>query len=465
LQSRNWFWSGWIAFFNTMSHKKKVFFACWCFLSVSIMAAQSVNNSPYSQFGLGNTQPQTFIPQSSMGGLGVSHANGISINNVNPALLSRNTRFTVFDLGIVMQGQETKTSTQAQQSFGGTLQYLSLAFPVTANKPDTAFLKWTTGLSLMPYTTVNYETRTTQPVQGSLTDVYTTNYTGSGGLTRIDFTNGFQLGKNLSLGLKASYIFGDITKQVGSSPRLPSIVVLINPQTGAIAGVTPNSLTTSVINRTNHSDFVFKFGTAYRYKFTKKLFLNAGLTHEFATKLNARLFQSIQNSSPLGSIFISDTLASEVKGFVKLPSQTQVGLSIEEPYRWMIGADFTMVNAKGFRDFDGQSSYQKTGYQFAVGGEWTPNFSSISNYFSRVTYRLGFNHSLLPLSFNGKQLQETGLSTGASFPVGRGLTLLNLGATVGKRGTTDNNLVEERYIRMYLGISINDRWFIPRKID
>ncbi|MBC8112057.1 MAG: hypothetical protein H7Y04_13440 [Verrucomicrobia bacterium] len=448
-----------------MSHKKSFLFACWCFLSVSIIAAQSVNNSPYSQFGLGNIQPQTFIPQSSMGGLGVSYANGISINNVNPALLSRNTRFTVFDLGIVMQGQETKTATQAQQSFGGTLQYLSLAFPVTANKPDTAFLKWTTGLSLMPYTTVNYETRTTQALTGSLTDVYTTNYKGTGGLTRIDFTNGFQLGKNLSLGLKTSYIFGDITKQVSSAPRLPSIVVVTNPQTGAIVGVFPNSLTTSGINRINHSDFVFKLGAAYRYPFSKKLFLNAGVTHEFATKLKSQLFQSIQNSGPTGGVFITDTLASEAKGFVKLPSQTQFGLSIEETYHWMIGADFTILKAKDFRNFDGQPSYQETSYQFTVGSEWTPNFSSISNYFSRVTYRVGFNHSLLPLCFNGKQLQETGLSTGASFPVGRGLTLLNVGATVGKRGTTSNNLVEERYIRMYLGISINDRWFIPRKID
>jgi len=42
---------------------------------------------------------------------------------------------------------------------------------------------------------------------------------------------------------------------------------------------------------------------------------------------------------------------------------------------------------------------------------------------------------------------------------------LNLGFEYGKKGTTDNGLLEEKYVNFRLSLSLNDIWFKKRKID
>jgi len=35
----------------------------------------------------------------------------------------------------------------------------------------------------------------------------------------------------------------------------------------------------------------------------------------------------------------------------------------------------------------------------------------------------------------------------------------------GKRGNKDENILEESYFKIYLGLTFNDQWFIKRKFD
>ena len=46
---------------------------------------------------------------------------------------------------------------------------------------------------------------------------------------------------------------------------------------------------------------------------------------------------------------------------------------------------------------------------------------------------------------------------------------INFGTEFGKRGSIDNGLVQEQFVRLKLGLSImpsvNDRWFVKRKYD
>ena len=36
---------------------------------------------------------------------------------------------------------------------------------------------------------------------------------------------------------------------------------------------------------------------------------------------------------------------------------------------------------------------------------------------------------------------------------------------IGSRGTTDNNLIKENFIRFGIGLTLNDRWFIKTKYE
>ena len=81
--------------------------------------------------------------------------------------------------------------------------------------------------------------------------------------------------------------------------------------------------------------------------------------------------------------------------------------------------------------------------------------------------------------WNPIQLNEMAISFGAGIPIRRTfqevntdegrifkyLALLNLGFEIGQRGTLDNNFIKEKFISARIGITINDKWFIRRKID
>jgi hypothetical protein len=67
------------------------------------------------------------------------------------------------------------------------------------------------------------------------------------------------------------------------------------------------------------------------------------------------------------------------------------------------------------------------------------------------------------LSLRGKQLSEYSVSLGFGFPLKSIRTMVNLGAQVGTRGTTAENLIRETYFKFILGFSIHEKWFVKKK--
>jgi long-subunit fatty acid transport protein len=407
--------------------------------------AQSTGNSPYSQLGIGDINNSAFVPNLAMGSAGASHANGIYINHLNPALLVRN-RITIFDVGVNGQLKRLQTSNSSQKDFGGNLGYLAYAFP--------AARKWTIGATLRPYSNVNYEINASGPVAGNPASQARYIYMGEGGLTSVELTNAVNIVGGLSLGLRASYIFGNITNESVSSIDMP--------------GVNPTRL--AYVKRTNYSDFIFNTGLVYRHKLRDKLFLNGGLVYDFATNIRGTRFTGFQQRNAADNTALQvgyDTLAKDIKGTVSLPAQYKIAVSLDAPFHWAILADFSYQDWSSYKDYGTQETLG-SGYTLALGGEWTPDINSVSNYLKRITYRTGLHYSQTPILLNNEQIIDFGINFGTSVPVGRGFSNLNLAFTAGQRGTLNNNLIKEQYFRVAVGFTLNglyDRWFQKNKID
>jgi long-subunit fatty acid transport protein len=381
-----------------------------------------------------------------MGGVGVSHANGIYINHINPALLVRN-RITIFDVGVNGQLKRLQTNNSSQKDFGGNLGYLSYAFP--------AAKKWTIGATLRPYSNVNYEIKASGPVSGNPVAQANYIYKGEGGLTTVELTNAVNIIEGLSLGVRASYIFGDITNESASS----------------VEGTT-NNIQLAYVRRTNYSDFLFNAGLVYRQKLKEKLFINGGLVYDFSTNVKGTRFTGFQqrnlsDGTPLLAGAGYDTLSKDIRGTVSLPAQYKVGISLDAPFHWAVMADFSYQDWSDYKDFNSQETLG-SGYTFALGGEWTPDINSVSSYLKRITYRTGLHYAETPILLNNEQITDFGINFGASVPVGRGFSTLNLALTAGQRGTLNNSLIKEQYFRVAVGFTLNglyDRWFQKNKID
>jgi hypothetical protein len=101
----------------------------------------------------------------------------------------------------------------------------------------------------------------------------------------------------------------------------------------------------------------------------------------------------------------------------------------------------------------------------SIGGFYIPDYASFSGIFNRLVYRAGFYSEKTGLNINGESINEFGISFGLGIPAGGLFSNVNTTVELGKRGTTNANLIEENFINFQLSLSLNDRWFIKRKYN
>lgn len=411
--------------------------------TISSSHAQGLGNSPYSVFGVGEPYSDAFSSSLAMGQAGVSTSNGIHINNLNPALWVRN-RFTTFEFGAIGQYKQITSPNASQRDFGGNLAYLALSLPA---KP-----RWKIGVSLKPYSFVDFQSRTSAKVPGTIYDTEYL-YSGKGAINKVAITNAFQIGKYLSVGLETGYLFGNVRRASESQLVIGD---------GSDYLVSRNE-------RTGYSDFSFRGGTAVRLPLKKddKLYLNLGGAYTFGTNLNARQTTSFEltNGNGLVPIGTPDTLSNNAKGNVRLPSQFQVGVSLEWPYQLTVAVDYSLQSWANYRSFSDNNDNLTNAGRIHAGIEYIPSFSNSAPYFKKAEYRLGFSHGKMPYSPAGMDLKDTNLSFGTTFPIngGNSFTLSLVG---GMRGVASTQSIKERYGRVVLGITLVDNtWFQKQRID
>ena len=80
-----------------------------------------------------------------------------------------------------------------------------------------------------------------------------------------------------------------------------------------------------------------------------------------------------------------------------------------------------------------------------------------------VHYRFGFRYEHLGIKFAETELKEYAISMGFGLPLRKSRTMVNLGFELGQDGTIQNGLIQERFFRVMLGISIKETWFRKSK--
>lgn len=406
----------------------------------SISTWAQTTSSPYSTFGIGEFYGNALTNTQGMGGAGVAHPQGWYVNNQNPALLVYN-QMTVFHAGIVAEQRTITTDTLSEKTKGGNLNYLLTAFPVIRNR-------WTTSVSLSPYTSVRYNLTYTEQI-GNSPDMAQVIEKGSGGFTQLSWSNGVRLSSDLAIGLKATYLFSSINNDFSNR--------LLDSQQ-------PRNYYSVISERTYVNDFTFSAG----FSFSKdslfarnKYRLSFGAVYDFSTNIRARHRSTAYLSDAVGSQFQLDTLFTR-RGSITLPPGATLGIALNRG-KWTIAADVSYYDWSKFRSVSADDEGLDKATKIAFGGEITPDGLS-DNFFKRVTYRAGFSYETFPYRDpeTGNNVNDLGINLGLSLPTGR--SSLDLGFRYGKRGNS-NTYFEEEYFRVYFGITLNDQWFIRRRFD
>ncbi|MCX6250154.1 MAG: hypothetical protein NTX61_05310 [Bacteroidetes bacterium] len=396
--------------------------------------------SPYSRFGLGDVAGNNNAWNFSMGETGVGMRSPLHINYCNPA------SYTAFDStsflfeGAFISNFVTLNSTLQSQSRNYTsLSHILFGMPVTH--------WWRTSLGLVPFSDVGYNILNQQ----TITDVGIVDrlYSGSGGINRFFWGNGFRPFKNLSVGMNASYLFGSMNRE--ATVLYPDSLYLSNFK---------------VDNNITISDFYFNFGVQYSFRLKDDLHLIAGAVFAPQTKVRAKTDMVAQTFflGADGTEHVRDTIekAEGEKGTFLIPMMLGGGISLEKTDKWVIGIDSKWQDWSKFTAF-GRSDSLIDSYQISVGAEFLPDLNNYNNYLKRIRYRIGFLYDNSYLQLRGKMLTEYAISAGIGLPLRGMKTALNLGIQWGSMGTTNNGLIQETYFRFVVGFSIYERWFVKRK--
>ena len=149
------------------------------------------------------------------------------------------------------------------------------------------------------------------------------------------------------------------------------------------------------------------------------------------------------------------------------PSQLTIGAGIGSPKKWFIGGQYT--NSKTSNYDDPTLNFGSVEFidanKFRIGGFFIPRYTSFTNYWYRVIYRLGVRYEETGINLRGEDINEYGISFGVGLPVGRLFSNVNIGFELGSKGTTKNGLVKENFFNTFISLSLNDKWFEKRYID
>jgi len=410
------------------------------FLSINSYSQLHIH-SPYSQFGIGQLSLSNQVYYHSMGGVGyaISHPSYINIANPasNVALLPSS---FIFEVGIESNSTTLKTKNLSESTSYSSLNYLLFGFSISQ--------RWKTSFGVLPFSKVGYSVSDNILIENvGLTEHY---YEGYGGINQCYWGNAFKISDNFSIGISAHYLFGTITKFRNTS--FPDSIFVLTSQIDEITTI---------------NDFYFDYGIQYSKKLKNNHKLSFGLTFSNSTKINIKsnyLSKTFLYNSEQHIEYLTDTLdySPTKKGTFLLPSKIGFGIALEKSRKWLVAADFDWQNWKKFKSFNISDSL-KNSYKIAIGGHFTPNYTSISSYWKRVNYRFGFRFLKSYLELRGNNINEIGFSFGMGLPLRKSSTTINFGIEVGNRGTINDDLIQENFINFKFGISLHNIWFFKTK--
>jgi hypothetical protein len=395
-------------------------------------------NDPYSRYGIGEPITGTNVLNRGMGYLSTAYQNATAINTENPASYASLKR-TTYEAGFTGSARTLKFDGTSVSTGSASFAYLRMGIPLGKNAGM--------ALGLQPQTRVFYNAVDSNIIPGLGRSASI--YNGEGGLNYAFIGGAGSIG-GFSFGANFGYMFGNIR----NSSRL------VNADTSHVLNSDFSSIT-------RYGGLYYKLGVQYHDSLSNGIHLRLGATATLGQNINGSRESYSSTYQIISGLEMLDTAygGAGISGKLRIPATYSIGAQLGGS-NWSLGVDAYRTDWKDYSNYEVRDTFLKDqSYRFNVGGEYTPDPMSVYSYFSRVTYRLGVYYGTDYVNLRNTDLNYYGVTIGASFPFKNSLDRLHTALEFGRRGSESNGLVAMNYLRLHLGISLNDRWFIKRRYD
>jgi hypothetical protein len=383
-------------------------------------------NSPYSIYGVGDIDSKPYNRTSGMGGTGLAIRSSYYLVDNNPAAIAGLTR-SFYTIDAAFTGKTVKysgTSINADNSSNKDFWIKRLALAVKINK------SWASSIGFGQFSNVNYVLSGSKPVNGS-TGSYYTYYEGDGGLNEYYWTNAFQLGKRLSLGVKSSIISGSInqTETVADASLAAPISTQIQDYMGRAR---------------------FQAGAIYTQPLNKKWDVSLG--GKFSPKIKMTSERSLTVIDGSTTVIDDDFIKNDR---FYLPNTYAAGIAVRKKNKVTYALDYTHEDWSSLKIKD--NGWQLVSSNRLSGGVEFSRQATIWNQgpAEKGYFQLGAFYHNSYLQIRNEPIKEFGFTAGMGGFIGKGL-MYTLSLEAGSRGTTRQDLIKENYVQATFTFSYTD---------
>jgi len=419
-----------------MKEDFRIIIAAWALFIYCLIPlytnAQSGVNSPYSRYGVGTLSDQSSGIAKGMGGLGAGFRQANTINLKNPASYSTvDTLTLIADLGLALQNGNFSENDVKINAHNAYVSHIAIQYRILPKVGMT--------LGVLPFSNVGYSFSSTGTIRrdedGEITSTNT--FSGSGGLRQFMGGLGWRPTDWLSAGVNVSYLTGDINYYVYnrySSSDVQSRTLMYSTDMAALK---------------------LDFGLQGTIRLGENT-LVLGATFAPAQKLESETYKTDIHS-------VSDTV--EITDAFSLPDLLSAGFT----YKWknrMIGADVsyqTWSKASFFGEKNGLDRLSAS-----VGFMIRPDETS-KNLFKHSSYQFGLNYSQPYFKVGeNKGPMQLGVSAGITVPINtsyNSMSYLHISGEYVRVEPMAKGMITENYLRINIGVTFMERWFMKLMVD
>lgn len=424
--------------------------------SLNAEAQTNGSNSSYSRFGLGTLNDQSQGFNKAMAGVGLGFRPNNLVNMANPASYSAIDSLSfIFDMGMNLSMGHLSQNGNSVNVRNCNIDFVN------------AGLRLSKGLGLsfgfVPFSTIGYSFSSKNKVTNEYTStqpIYSTSsYNGEGGLHQIYLGVGWNPFDKFSVGINASYLWGEYNHNVVQSFE----------EGGTSTSSGFSSLFSS--HQASISTYKLDLGVQYPIKISPQDILTIGATAGFGHRIGSDVTLNRYTSG-------GDSLKVVAEHPFDMPYTFGVGAGWQHGPSLIVGADLKMeqwaachapemkATSSGL-EYSAEKGAYKNRAKMSVGAQYVPNPLN-KRYFNRVQYRVGAHYSTPYLKINGQDgPQEFGLTMGLGLPITNrhnNRSMANICLQWFHRAPGSDAMISENYFMINFGLTFNERWFSKFKI-
>lgn len=394
-----------------------------------VVNAQS--NSPYTRTGIGDVIYSYSARSLSLGHSGSAMVNKDYITTTNPASWASLNK-TRIEFSFVYNGVSISNSNNSKYYSNGDFKGFTFAFPVSEEQGVGV------AMGLIPYSRMNYlVVRDQEAISPSNSD-YTETYEGKGGLSKLFIGGSYKLPYDLLFGGTLEYLFGNLkyTSKIefANASAFPAEFEKIYAPTGfatSLGLISPDL--SGLVNSESISN------------------LKLGVSANFISELNTDTSLTSLSSTILDTLGIGVTK-------MNVPTKISAGATVTISNKYTFNLDYFYQRWRDYKLSGIRSANLKNAQKVSLGFEYRSPATRGMSYWEQIMLRFGLSYEQSQYTYYGRDINQYSVFGGFSLPISLENTI-DFAVEYAIRGTTEANLLQEKFIRLNLGLSFGDLWF------